>query len=94
MDVSVTVLFFLKEKEEGEKGEGEGGRGGEDGGKKEEEKGAERASILVSPEGTPAPHLGAPLILPHSHQRCSQWREGVQPNPVLPPPPFPLPGAP
>lgn len=39
----------------------------------------------MGPEGTPAPHLGTPLILPHSHQRCSHWREGVQPNPSPPP---------
>lgn len=76
--------ILLKEKEEGEKGEGGKGRGGEDGGKKEEEKGEERASILAGPEGTPAPHPGTPLFLPHIHQRCFQWREGVQRTPHPP----------
>lgn len=82
--------FFLKEKEEGEKGEGEGRRRGskrrrgwgEEGGREGGRKGQHPCR---SRGNTCPPNPGTPLFLPHIHQRCSQWREGVHPTPHPPP---------
>lgn len=81
--------FLLKEKDEGEKGEGEGRRRGrkrrrgwgEEGGREGGRKGQHPCG---SRGNTCPPNPGTPLFLPHIHQRCSQWREGVHHTPPSP----------